>query len=138
MGYSHGGNVSKHAINALSRRYRFPARNITFVNIAKPQEIDAMLNMNIVLNAQLTVEAPIDLIRILGSLPIPRTARFERFRPFPTETITVRSHIPSGLNNFFGIPAHSAMHSNVDVWRYWIIPELVNFVNGVSGLEGCE
>ena len=86
MGYSHGGNVSKHAINALSRRYRFPARNITFVNIAKPQEIDAMLNMNIVLNAQLTVEAPIDLIRILGSslfLVLPDSSGSDHFLPRP-------------------------------------------------------
>jgi len=34
-------------------------------------------------------------------------------------------HIPTGANNLFGAPAHSAMHSNIDVWRDYLLEHLV-------------
>ena len=152
VGYSHGGNVNKRALNWLNF-IGFDLDNTFLINIATPNRTDYRLgartrdNMNY---QHINVSNNNDFIQTLGARPFTADGgivfiegwfgektpwfmgpgRYARY----AVNIPVGEYLPSAVFNFLalGIPVHSAMHGNIDVWVRYILPA----INELKG--GCE
>ena len=156
VGYSHGGNVLKNAINDLDYR-NFNLGNSFILSIGTPiMDVyqftqSAYANLGFHFNAFNRWDfVQIGGTALDGNPYIPegsfgyvnglvyigngqmRHAFVEFGRWSPTaKNIQISNHIPrSPFNNYFGIPAHSAMHANPSVWRDYFLNLLLQAING--------
>jgi len=145
VSYSHGGNVSRRALNRLYDHYDFCVGNTALVTIATPMRTDYRLRSGVQnnLNFHINVFNDWDSVQTAGTIhanPFRGSERFGfiidgngrlrrvaegRYAP-RANNIRVANYIPRGFDNFLGTPAHSAMHSNENVWRRYLI-ELITF-----------
>ena len=139
--YSHGGNVAKRTINRLSRRYDFDLNRINLVNFAVPARTDYRLNRNARnnINFYANVFNLHDSVQLMGTSIFPEGYGFVwvdgkpvfveagRLSPF-AKNILVSSYIPTGP-----FESHGAMHTNINVWRHYVLHHIIQSINGEGG-----
>jgi len=153
VGYSHGGNVAKENLNFLHDIFGFDLGNTTLLTVATPIITSHQLNqatresLGFLFNAFNNY----DSVQLAGTMHITGSRAAEpgfivdgtliqkivggRFLHSANRNIPVTRYIPRGTDNVAGLAAHSAMHNNPNVWRYYFLYLLMNSFNEVGGCE---
>jgi pimeloyl-ACP methyl ester carboxylesterase len=118
IGHSHGGNVGLALTNMLAGH----GVNVdTLITIATPVRADFQLDAGVTVGQHINVYSNIDPIQIAGGQLLQVGYNF-RFVPAGRTFDNANNIRVTGFRN----PAtvHNNMHSNVDVWRNFIMPAL--------------
>ena len=140
VSYSHGGNVSRNALNRLYSHYDFDLSNTVLVGAGVPIRTDYRLRSGVRDNLGLHINIfnEFDSVQLLGTMHLNPFSGQEGCRGQDRDTCvpgrSVRSavninatfDIPRGrTDNFGGTPAHGAMHSNIELWRHYSILDYI-------------
>jgi len=144
VGYSHGGNVARRALNRLHLHYGFDMSNVGFITLGTPMRNDYRLRWGINNNLafHLNIFNDLDSVQLYGTIHgspfigperpgiimdgwLPRVVLPGRYAPGATN-IRVTNYIPERFDyRYVGVPAHGAMHSNPELWEHYFIDLIV-------------
>lgn len=141
IGYSHGGNVAKSALNYLDTYEETNFNNITLINTATPALTTYQLNeavqknlnhhFNFYNNHDMT-QNRYAAIGSSGGLfhegDFIQLENHERGRAQPGATnINVSIGVPTGvIDNWLGMAAHTIMITNIEIWDHYKIPLILD------------
>ena len=131
IGYSHGGNVAIQAANMLAENYGIYVD--TLITIATPIRADNVLAAQV--GQHINVYNRGDSVQTFGGIDSFWQGNFRLLRARRTKEGAVNIPVVTDINSWRRVYNHGIMHSNTEIWEYYIEPRLE--LSYMSVLNGC-